>query len=383
MHLGQSPQRSGGSTVSPSGRLFRYLEATFCAGLLDDPVLLLRIRPLGRNLLFDCGQIQHLAKRVLKQTQAIFISHAHMDHFMGIDTFIRNVLVSPRTFEVFGPPGLAVKLHHKLAGYDWNLAERFWCSLQVREVHAEAIVSWLLPGPQGFPFLREGEQRRDGSVVYRNDYMQVEAVLCDHRIPVVAYCCRERPVYSIDRKRMQLAGLVAGPWLEELKRRFYNGFVDHAPLKLLRSTREGIVPGTAPDAAGLYRTIARSASTASIGYVTDVGYSPENLDQLTPLLSGVSVLIAECAFLSEDIAKARRSYHLCTNDLNRLLDRLRPTYFLPMHLSKTYNGRCQQLYQELEMPPNVSLLKLPDHLLPRPLLPCDIPRLPHELKNLI
>jgi ribonuclease Z len=54
-----------------------------------------------------------------------------------------------------------------------------------------------------------------------------------------------------------------------------------------------------------------------------------------------------------------------------------------MHLSKTYNGRCQQLYQELEMPPKVSLLKLPDHLLARPLLPCDLPRLPPEGKNFL
>jgi ribonuclease Z len=361
--------------------LFRYLEPTFCAGLLDDPVLLVRIRPLGRNLLFDCGQIHHLAKRVLKQTQAIFISHAHMDHFMGIDTFVRHVLVSPRTFEVFGPPGLAAKLQHKLAGYDWNLAERFWCSLRVREVHAESIISWRLPGPRGFPCLWEGERRRQGRMVYRNDYLQVEAVLCDHKIPVLAYCCRERPVFSIDRQRLQRAGFAAGPWLEELKRRFYNGFVDRSPLQLWRRVGGAIVPGTAPDAARLYQNIFRRASTASIGYVSDIGYSPENLERLTPLLNGVSVLVAECAFLGEDVAKARRSHHLCTHDLNRLLDRLRPAYFLPMHLSKTYSTRCQQLYQELELPPQVSLLHLPDYLLARPLLPRDLPRLPHKLKS--
>lgn len=362
-------------------RIFRYLEAQFCAGLLDDPVLLVRIRPLGCNLLFDCGQIHHLAKRVLKQTRAIFISHAHMDHFMGIDTFVRNVLVSPRTFEVFGPPGLAAKLHHKLAGYDWNLAERFWCSLRVREVHARSIVSWLLPGPKGFPCLREGERQRQGRVVYRNDFQQVEATLCDHKIPVLAYCCRERPAFSIDRRRMQRAGLEAGAWLTELKRRFYNGFVDPEPLQLLRRSSAGIVPGTASDAERLYRELCRPVSTASIGYVTDVGYGPENLDQLTPLLKGASVLVAECAFLGEDIAKARRSHHLCTHDLNRLLDHLRPAWFLPMHLSKTYNGRCHQLYEELKMPPNVSLLKLPDHLLAKPLLPSDIPCLPDEPKT--
>ena len=57
---------------------FRYLEPTFFAGLLDDPVLLVRVRPLGSNLLFDCGEIHHLAKRVLTAIEAIFISHTHM-----------------------------------------------------------------------------------------------------------------------------------------------------------------------------------------------------------------------------------------------------------------------------------------------------------------
>ena len=69
---------------------FRYLLPTFFSGLLDDPVLYLQFRPTGKALLLDCGQVQHLAKRVLRSVTALFISHAHMDHFMGLDTFIRN-----------------------------------------------------------------------------------------------------------------------------------------------------------------------------------------------------------------------------------------------------------------------------------------------------
>ena len=75
---------------------FRYLEPVFFSGLLDDPVLSVYVRPLGRSLLMDCGRIHHLAKRVLKSTSALFISHAHMDHFMGVDIFLRTLHVSPR-----------------------------------------------------------------------------------------------------------------------------------------------------------------------------------------------------------------------------------------------------------------------------------------------
>ena len=93
---------------------FRTLEPTFFAGLQDDPLLYLHIRPLGRALLFDCGQMHHLAKRVLRSLDAVFVSHAHMDHFMGIDTLVRSLHVAPRTLAIFGPQGLAEKLSHKL-----------------------------------------------------------------------------------------------------------------------------------------------------------------------------------------------------------------------------------------------------------------------------
>lgn len=359
--------------MSRPARLFRYLEPTFFAGLLDDPVLLVKIRPLGRSLLFDCGQIHHLAKRVLKQVEAIFITHAHMDHFMGIDTFIRNVLVSPRTFDLFGPPGLADKLQHKLAGYDWNLAERFWCSLRVHEIDAERISSWIFSGPAGFARRFEGESLRPDAVIYSNDYLRVEARLADHKIPVLMFRCYERPSFAVSEAAIEEAGLVRGAWLAELKKRFYRRFAADRPLTVLRRRGEEAVAEEVEGAAELYRRIGESREPASIGYVTDVGFSPANLESLAALLGGATLLAAECAFLREDVAKARNSHHLCTSDVNLLLDRVRPGHFLPMHLSKTYNGRSEGLYGELIMPAGVTLLRLPEHLLPRPLFPCEVP----------
>jgi ribonuclease Z len=359
--------------VSRPARLFRYLEPTFFAGLLDDPVLLVKIRPLGRSLLFDCGQIHHLAKRVLKQIEVIFISHAHMDHFMGIDTFIRNVLVSPRTFDLFGPPGLADKLEHKLAGYDWNLAERFWCSLRVHEIDAERTSSWVFSGPDGFARRFAGEALRPDAVIYSNDYLRVEARLADHKIPVLMFRCYERPSFAVSEGAIEAAGLVRGAWLAELKKRFYRRFAEDRPLTVLRRRGAAVVAEEVAKAAELYRRIGKRNPPASIGYVTDVGFTAANIERLTELFSGATLLVSECAFLHDDLAKARHSHHLCTSDLNRILERLRPASFLPMHLSKTYNGRSEQLYRELGMPAGVTLLKLPEHLLPRPLFPCDVP----------
>lgn len=76
-------------------RLFRYLEPNFFAGLIEDPCLFVRDRPLHRSIIIDCGSLHHVAKRELKPVRAIFVSHAHMDHFMGFDVFVRQVHASP------------------------------------------------------------------------------------------------------------------------------------------------------------------------------------------------------------------------------------------------------------------------------------------------
>jgi len=357
---------------------FRYLEPTFCSGLFDDPVLLVRIRPLGRNLLFDCGQIHHLAKRTLKGTEAIFISHAHMDHFMGIDTFIRNVHVTPRTFTLFGPPGLAGKLSHKLAGYDWNLTEDYWCSFRVHEIGPDTVETYLLPGPDGFKNSLEGKQPRSDKTIFRNSYLAVEAELAYHKIPVLAFRITERNSFMVDPRRLAEAGLAEGPWLKELNRRFYRGEGDGEPLTVMRRKGEEVFEEQVTDTGKLYRDICGDQNPASIGYLTDIGFTAENRATIQSFLEGVTLLICECTYLMEEREKARISYHLCTEDLNELARDLAPKFLLPMHLSKMYTGRTEELYREFDIPPEITLLKIPDRTTPRPLLPREIPR-PEEI----
>ncbi len=351
---------------------FRYLEPAFFAGLMDDPILLVHIRPLGRSLLFDCGQIHHLAKRVLRSVDAVFITHAHMDHFMGMDTLARHILVSPRTVEIYGPPGIAGRLVHKLASYEWNLAEDFWCSFRVREIHPRRIRNFLLAGPEGFACRQESENSRPDPTIYANRYLRVEAAFGDHKIPSLLFRLTEGPVFTLDEGKIAKTGLVPGPWLKELKGLFFRGLLAGTPLTVLRRG-EGVQEARIPDAAALYAAIRKDLPPTSLGYFTDLGFSEGNRDKLRSLLQGVTLLVGECTYLRQDVARARASHHLCTADINALLDELRPAFFLPMHLSKSYLGESRRLYQELELPPGTTLLRLPERITPRPLLPDELP----------
>jgi ribonuclease Z len=354
-------------------RLFHTIEPYFCAGLLDDPLLLVRIRPTGRSLLFDCGQLQHLAKRTLRSIDTVFVTHAHMDHLMGFDHLVRHTHVAPRPLDLFGPPGIAAKVGHKLAGYDWNLAEPWWRTIFVHEVHKEWIEHHRFAGAEGFRGERLGSEARSTEEIYNNPFATVSARLCDHGLPVLAFRLTEAEIFSIDPAALAREGLHPGPWLRELKSRWQHGRLGGQPLGILRAGETGPETASVTDDATLYHRLRRARPAASLGYVTDVGFSDSNWQLLQDLLTGVSLLCCECTFLAADEAKARASHHLCSSDVNRLAAELRPKSLLPMHLSKAYIRKPFDLYDELSLPPGTRLLRLPDYVTPRPKLLTELP----------
>lgn len=351
-------------------RVFRYLEPTFFSGLIEDPCLVVRDRPIHQSIMIDCGSLSHVAKREMKPVRAIFVTHAHMDHFMGFDPFLRQVHASPRTIEIFGPAGFADRVAARLGGYDWNLAEPYWCTFLVHEVHPETLRTFRFSGPERFARSMQGERPRE-PFIYRLNHLEVAAEIMNHGIPVLSFRVGEQKIFGVDRQRMAALRLAPGAWMCELKRRFFTDWQDDTPLRVLRNDDNGAEEEIEEDAAPLYRQIAQEHPSASIGYLTDIGLTAENRAGAERFLAGVTLLVAECAFLRDDRDKACSSHHLCTDDLNAILQRIRPRLFLPIHLSKTYLGRSNELYAELSPPQGTTVLRLPEHLIPRPLYSCD------------
>ena len=73
------------------------------------PALLLRAG--GERILFDCGEgtQQQLLRSVgLPDLGAIFITHFHLDHWLGLPGMIKtfDLRARERALTVYGPPGL-------------------------------------------------------------------------------------------------------------------------------------------------------------------------------------------------------------------------------------------------------------------------------------
>ena len=355
---------------------YRYFEPFFYSGLFDDPIMVIRVKPLASNILVDCGKIHHLTKRILKAVDTVFITHAHMDHFMGFDTFIRSVLVSSKTINIFGPPYIAIKLEHKLKGYDWNLVEDYYCSFRVFEISVDRIDTYLLEGSNGFSVTRQNQHPRRDKIIYENSHFFAEADLCNHTIPVLIFKFTEKSGFAVDEGKIAKLGLVKGPWLEELKAHFHNP-QKKAPhtIRVLVKKGTGIKEVEFNNPQHLYASIRKDFIPASIGYISDIGFTAENIETVLSLMKDVTLLVSECTYLKSEINKARSTLHLCSNDLNALLEKLTPQFFMPMHLSTTYLQNPHLLYSEIKAPGNCTVLKLPPRLTPHPILPDQLPKL--------
>lgn len=347
---------------------FRHLVPTFFAGLIDDPLLLLRTRADGRHLMFDCGQVHHLAKRTFTNLEAIFISHAHMDHWMGIDSVVRQLIAAGKTVDIFGAPGIIDKFEHKLRGYDWNLAEDYWSCFRVHDVDSDRIRSALFDGADSFIRNPLGEQSRDGLTIFQNDFVEVLSDSCDHRIASLIFRINERPSFSIDRQKLAEMKLVPGRWLADLKRCYLHQQDIPEELTLIRKDSGEEREVRVRDVKQLVADLIRPKRQQAIGYISDIGYTTSNRQRIVSLLKGVDLLCCECTFLKEAKDRARTSWHLCTDDVNELLSELKPKFFLPMHLSRSYSRRSADLYRELEPPPETQVLELPLQRTPRPLI---------------
>lgn len=90
-----------------------------------DPAVYVDLLFERRAILFDLGDLSPLSPRKLLRISHIFVSHAHMDHFIGFDSLVRLLLGREKELHIFGPPGFVAQVEHRLAGYTWNLVETY------------------------------------------------------------------------------------------------------------------------------------------------------------------------------------------------------------------------------------------------------------------
>jgi len=166
-----------------------------------DPGVYLEIKYLHETFLFDLGDIQLLPPRQIRKIRYIFVSHTHMDHFIGFDHLLRICLGRNQHISLFGPPGFLANVESKLGAYTWNLVENYTndFELAVTEVHKTHRVTRYYRCRNAF--LPEGEEKctKSGSKLIDGDSFIVNATFLDHSIPCMAFNFEEKTCLNIKK----------------------------------------------------------------------------------------------------------------------------------------------------------------------------------------
>lgn len=307
-----------------------------------DPGLFVDFLFERRALLFDIGDIRALPPRKLLRVSDIFVSHCHMDHFMGLDWFLRICLGRERAVRLYGPPGFIDRVEAKLAAYTWNLLYRYEndFGLEVTEV--------LAPGQarrarfhvrQGFRREQDEPLKMENGVLLAEPGLRVHCALLDHGTPCLGFALEETQHVNIWKTRLAEQGLPVGPWLQGLKRAVLAGAGDDEAIAgpagqpvLLRDLRDclQVTPGM------------------KLAYVTDVVFSAANAEHIIELARGADTLFIESVFLDEVAERAADKLHLTAGQAGRLARAARVKAVEPFHFSPIYREREAELRAELE-----------------------------------
>ena len=318
-----------------------------------EPGLVVDVRDEKRALLFDLGEIGHLAPRVLLRVSHAFVSHTHMDHFAGFDHLLALGLGRMKRLVLWGGPGFVDQIEHKLRAYTWNVVHRYEVPMTI-EAHALGSdgtrTRATFDSTQRFARSDGAAENGDEAVVavlLDEPLFRVSACIVDHEMPVLAFAIDEKAQVRVAVDRIAAMGLATGAWLRTLKHAVLASVPDETPIDLVWRDRDG-EHAERRSVGELRPLVLDTIPGRRIGYVTDLRFTPDNVERLALLLDGVDVLHIESVFLDRDRDQALRKNHLTARQAGEIARRVGAKKVVPFHFSPRYRGDEAELRREVE-----------------------------------
>jgi ribonuclease Z len=180
----------------------RTFEARLVNGGFGDPALYLSFLHERRALLFDLGDIAALRPREILAVTDVFVTHTHIDHFVGFDRLLRVMLNRDKTVRLHGPEGLVANVAGKLAGYTWNLVEDYRLKIEVHEVGPKRVRRVTFSCRNRFRTRTRPHLRRFDGFALAEEGFTVEARHLDHAVPCLGFRLHERVRLNVNGERL-------------------------------------------------------------------------------------------------------------------------------------------------------------------------------------
>ncbi len=279
-------------------------------------------------LLFDCGDgcLSGLRLSEIQSIDHLFLSHLHMDHIGGFDSFFRCVFNrDSRENRIWGPPDTAGIMQHRFRGFMWNLHQGQPGTWRVTDIHDDSLHTYRFELSQAFSQCHDEGARDRREIILSDTNFTVSALIMDHMIPSMAYIVKEKPRRNIDTRKLKELGLDTGPWLKKLKDEQEEDSrieIDGKTYDMLR-LREELLVETPGD---------------SVAYLTDFMLDDKAPSRLAPALAGCKTVICEAQYRHDDLEIAERNYHMTTVQAAGLAREAAIDELILFHLSDRYKS---------------------------------------------
>ena len=328
------------------------MKSSFHARLINDPFsdpgLFIPVSFEKRALMFDLGELSNLSARDLLKVSHVFVTHTHMDHFIGFDGLLRLLLGRDKEIHIFGPSSFMKKVEAKLSAYTWNLVENYENNLSiiVIEVHPEKALRRRYESRNRFePSAKPEELAFDGNLLSEQSF-SIDAALLDHKVDCIGLALTENYSVNIVKEKLKELQLPVGPWLNDFKRAVYEGWNPDEPFRVFWKKKGEKLQERHLRFGELKERIARISPGRKITYITDIIGSPENFAKAVDLASQSHHLFIEAAFLDKEREMARKKYHLTAREAGLIAARAGVKEVTLFHFSPRYFGQEKLLYEE-------------------------------------
>ncbi len=301
----------------------------------EDPCLFVRMVRERRAVLFDAGRIDRLPPGDLLKITDIFVTHMHIDHFIGFDTLLRALLRRETPLSVYGPDNIIECVEGKLSGYTWNLIEEYPLKIEVFCVKEDEVGHSSFYAENRFKRIERGGGAFNG-IALKESYFAVKAASLSHGIPCLGFSLEEDYHINIDKAALQAIGLPVGPWLSDFKKMIRQGI--DGETRLLIDGREFTFSDLLP--------IAIVTEGQKISYVTDLSPEEENISKVIELAMGSDTLYCEAYFLDEDRERAIERHHLTARIAGEIARKAKVKNLALMHFSPKYRESLDRIESE-------------------------------------
>jgi ribonuclease Z len=310
-------------------------------GVFEDSALFIGFHYERRAMLFDLGSLDRLSVREILKLSDVFVSHTHIDHFIGFDHLLRCSLHRETELRLYGPKGIIDNVRGKLAGYTWNLIRDYPLTLTVYEIDELWMRKVEFKAAHDFSPEPQAVVTFSGTLLEESS-LCVRAVILDHQIPCLAFSLEEFNRLNVRRNVLQAMGLQPGRWLNDLKR-------------MLRENRSRTTRLQIPLISGETKELTLKEwqdllvmenKGQKIVYVVDNQYNPTNVGRILALAQNADLFYCEASFSQADEVRAKERFHLTATQAGVLARQAQVNGFVPFHFSLRYQSEPDRLKEE-------------------------------------